>query len=167
MTSLTLCASFTLYAPQSAVACDSVCQVVLKFKRAEAAQISAQIQRSARKYGLDAHLLAAILAQESGFRRSAVNEGSNDYGLAQINERTIAAYGFDRQRLMVDRQYAIDAGARVLADFKQRFKAREPLTYWCRYNVGTGRLVGRRAENCLVYMNKVLKHYRGQVYAQK
>lgn len=43
------------------------------------------ILQASQKYGVDPNLLAAVLIQESQFNPRAVNPGSGDYGMAQIN----------------------------------------------------------------------------------
>lgn len=77
--------------------------------------------------------LAAILAQESMYTLNAVNKRSKDFGIAQINWRTVERYGFDKKRLLTDLEYSVKAGAIVLADFKRMYGKREK-NYWSRYN---------------------------------
>ena len=76
--------------------------------------------------------MAAILAQESRYQTAAINHQTKDYSIAQINEKTIKAYGFDKHRLMVDNKYAIECMARVLVDLKTT--APRDLYWWGRYN---------------------------------
>ena len=83
--------------------------------------------------GVNAQRLAAILAQESMYTLNAVNKKSSDYGIAQINHKTIERYGFDRKLLLTDLHYSIKAGAIVLADFKRMYGKKEE-DFWTRYN---------------------------------
>jgi len=90
-------------------------------------KISQEYQISPRKY-------AAILMQESAYKLSAVNKSSHDYGIAQINKKTITAFKFDIDRLTTDLFYSLNAGAIVLSDFKKRHYKKEKEFYFTRYN---------------------------------
>lgn len=98
-----------------------------------ATQLSFVVDRVAKEFGIRPERLAAILAQESMYRLDAVNKRSKDYGIAQINHRTIKNFGFDKKLLLTNLEYSVKAGAIVLADFKKRYGHREK-DYWTRYN---------------------------------
>lgn len=115
------------------------------------------IRRAALKHALDPDLLLALYRVESGLRLGAINKQTQDYGLAQINKHTLRAYKLDKARLLTDLDYSAAAGARVLADFKAQYSKREPQTWVCRYNLGGKPLIGRRAELCLTYLNKLTR----------
>ncbi len=115
----------------------------------------------ASTYGLNKQLFIAILRVESGLDHTAVNPVTLDYGIAQINHKTADAYSMDIQRLTHDRAYSIEMGAKVLADFK-RFKPREPDTWFCRFNVGTGPMTGKTAYQCEIYVQRVTAMMGGQ-----
>lgn len=121
------------------------------------AQVCSLIEPTAYAHHIDAKLLQSIITVESRLKVSAVNHKTHDYGLGQINKRTIASYHFDKDRLLTDEQYSLDATASVLRDFHKQYHKREPQTWMCRYNVGGGPLVGKKAENCLKYLNKLRK----------
>lgn len=106
---------------------------------------------SASKYGLDARLLAAIGAVESGYFVAAVNKRSNDFGLMQVNVYNVKSLKLSKTLLVTDIEYSIDAGARILKYFKDRFEREEPRNWFARYNCGTGKW--RRV--CDVYASKV------------
>lgn len=60
-----------------------------------------------------------------------------DFGIAQINHNTAAAFGFNIFKLTEDLEYSVNAGAIVLSDFQKRFRQREPSSYWTRYNASS------------------------------
>lgn len=104
-----------------------------KIDRMYAREVANAIQKVAKEMGIKPERLAAILAQESRYTLNAVNKRSRDYGIAQINHKTIESFGFDKQRLLTDLEYSVKAGAIVLADFKRMYGKREK-NYWTRYN---------------------------------
>ncbi len=114
------------------------CQIVRNKPEIEknyAMELSNIIHKLAQAYDIKPYRLAAILAQESGYKLDAVNKKSLDYGISQINHKTMKAYGFDKEKLLTDLEYSVKAGAIVLSDFKRMYKHEDD--YWCRYNVGT------------------------------
>lgn len=106
-----------------------------KIDRQYALRVAIAIQKVAKEMGVRPERLAAILAQESRYTLNAVNKKSSDYGIAQINHKTIESFGFDKKKLLTDLEYSIKAGAIVLADFKRMYGKREK-NYWSRYNSG-------------------------------
>lgn len=106
------------------------------------------IYSSANRHSVAVNKLYGILAQECRFRLKCVNRASNDFGIGQINERTVEAFGFDIDRLMTDLEYSVEAAAIVLADFKRMYWKREGDRYWTRYN--SGRPSKREAYRVLV-----------------
>ena len=125
--------------------------------------IKEKAQVIARQYKLDPYLFSAIVEHESQFVIAAHNKKSKDHGLTQINERTARAFGLDVVRLKEDPDYALKAGATVLYDFKRRYARREPTLWWCRYNVGSGPLVGTKLQRCLKYINLVLQYKKESI----
>lgn len=114
-------------------------------------EVEAEARKAASKWGVDPDLYVAIIKVESSLYQGAYNKKTADYGAAQVNKQTAKLYGFDLKRLKSDSKYNLDAGARILADFKKS----HPDSYICRYNVGTGKLVGKRMLACLKYNAKV------------
>ena len=99
-------------------------------------ELSNIIYEKATKHNINPKKFAAILAQESMYRLDAKNckEGiCNDFGIAQINKKTIETFGFDKQRLLKDLEYSVEAGVLVLADFKRMYGSKEEY-WWTRYN---------------------------------
>lgn len=112
------------------------CQIIKnnpKIDQGYALELATLINQVAVEYNLKPYRLAAIIAQESGYKLNAVNTKSKDYGIAQINQKTIKAFEFDQHRLLTDLRYSIEAGAIVLSDFKRRYGHREK-DYWTRFN---------------------------------
>jgi hypothetical protein len=112
------------------------CQIVKNNQSIDkdyAMKLSNVIYHVAKLYNIDPKKYAAILAQESMYKMGAVNPKSRDYGISQINYRTARVYGFDIQRLTTDVEYAVEAGAIVLADLKKSHGHKEQV-YWTRYN---------------------------------
>jgi len=116
-----------------------------------AQELSRAIVKVSKQYDLNPNLYAAILMQESAYRLNAVNKKSLDFGIAQINDRTIKAFRLNKRKLTSNLDYAIEAGAIVLSDFKKRHGKKETY-YWTRYNTSHP---GKR----LIYKNKVLRFY--------
>lgn len=79
-----------------------------------------------------------------------------DFGIGQINHKTIKSHGFDRQKLMSDLEYSVEAAAKVLSDFKS-FKKSEPDMWWTRYNCGT-RPMSKVGDICKTYYKLVARH---------
>jgi hypothetical protein len=100
----------------------------------------------------DRTLFVDILMQESLYRADAANcvrgivrpirggfeevEACQDLGIAMVNYRTARALGLEPARLLRDVDYAVKAGAAVLAGIKKSYGARE-LHWWTRYNAAT------------------------------
>jgi len=116
-----------------------MCQIVKnnpKINLNYAYELSNIIYKKATKHNINPRKFAAILAQESMYRLDAKNCKNgvcNDFGIAQINKKTIEAFGFDKQRLLKDLEYSIEAGVLVLADFKRMYGDKEQY-WWTRYN---------------------------------
>lgn len=106
---------------------------------------------------IDPKLLEAILTVESNLDVSAINHKTLDYGIGQINYRTIASYKFNKERLTKDEFYSVDAAAQVLLALQKQYAKREPATWLCRYNIGSRAIDKKRAKLCLNYLNKVEK----------
>lgn len=114
------------------------------------AQTLAQtIVKKSNKHKISSKVLTAMLMQESGYNVSAKNVrcGTSittgqkdcvviDYGIGQINHKTIQHFKFDQKKLLSNLDYSVEAAAIVLADFKRMYGKKES-DYWTRYNSGT------------------------------
>jgi soluble lytic murein transglycosylase-like protein len=133
----------------------TICAILLAAIIADAVPLYAT---AARRCALDPKLLQAIFEVESRQNHNAINRQSLDYGIGQINIKTIKAYKFNRAALLTDRQYSIDAAVQVLCDLKKTYASVEPFTWYCRYNVGTGHLTTVH-DSCIRYYRKVKVAY--------
>lgn len=113
------------------------------------AELAIYIDEASSTYGLQPELLTAILAKESMFNIEAVNLRTHDYGIGQLNIKTIRAYRFDLHRIQTDLRYSVFASAKVLSWFKKY--GRHEAVWWCRYNVGTVKLINSNINSCAKY----------------
>jgi hypothetical protein len=116
---------------------------------------------SAEKHGVPVEVLVALLHVESGFRLGAVNSKTNDFGIAQVNEFNIKAFGINKKLLLTDLEYSIDKGAMILSWFHRTYSKRESMWY-ARYNVGTRKLRGALLKIYNRYGKKI--QWRVRVY---
>jgi soluble lytic murein transglycosylase-like protein len=112
------------------------------------------LREAAAQHGVDADLLKAIIAVESGYQRSAVSP-RGAMGLMQITPETASRYATpaDAARLMEPR-INIHTGARMLADLMRRFgRIDAALAAW---NAGEGAV--RRAGNRVPDIDETQAH---------
>ncbi len=136
ISSVILCSWF-MTAPQVCAVYNQIVKNSPKISATYAKTLSEKIVTYAQKYNIKPKIFTAILRQESNYKLSAKNCTSGtckDFGISQINAKTIDAFKFDRVRLLTDLDYSIEAGAIVLADFKRMYFKREGYSYWCRFN---------------------------------
>lgn len=118
--------------------------------RSYASRVATAIDKYSFIYGIDANLLIAIYAQESKYKLNMVNKRTLDYGISQINHNTARKFHLNKNKLLTDIDYSVEAGAIILADFKKRFSKREQ-DWWSRYNTSNPKLRKK-------YKNKVLRY---------
>lgn len=102
----------------------------------EVGKITVAVLKMAKKYKINPKLYAAILMQESSYNVKAKNCNKIkcfDYGMSQINNYTILRYEFNKDKLITDVKYSIEAGAKVLYDIKRMYAKKEQ-DWWTRYN---------------------------------
>lgn len=97
------------------------------------ANLAWAIAVACQRYGLNHVIFARILAQESEFRRGAVNPGSGDYGIGQVNWHTWSHLGLNKRRLQYDDEYNIRVSARILATYRKSY-AKHERNWWSRYH---------------------------------
>lgn len=113
-----------------------------------ARKLALLINKTAIKHDFSPKLYAAILMQESAYnvkriaKTTGIHNGieqsvETDFGISQIHYKTIKRYKFNRQKLTNNLEYSIEAGGKVLGDFKRKFKHEKH--WYLRYNVGTGK----------------------------
>lgn len=101
--------------------------------RTYADRLAQAIYKASNKYNLNPIKVSAILRQECRYKLSCVNDLTKDYGIGQINIKTIKAFKFDKKRILNDLDYSVEAAVIVLADFKRMYGHKEK-DYWTRYN---------------------------------
>ena len=141
--------SFTLPSPHFlpvVVTEDPVVQVEARIRKlsrytpAKRAHVLAKAFVAAgRRTGVDPMIMVALCTQESRFRGGLKSEWTNrgqvthDYGVMQVNEHWIEAWGLDAQRLQFDDAYNIQVAARILKGLQKKYAATERQWY-TRYN---------------------------------
>lgn len=114
-----------------------------------------QIRLACSKHKIPCEIFTAILIQESRLYVDAVNVKTQDYGIGQINVKTIKALGINQDRLTYDLIYSLDMSAKVLSWFYKTY--RNETLWYCRYNTGTAAYNIIEA-SCLNYGSKVNSH---------
>lgn len=112
-------------------------------------QLAPKLLKGWQQHKLHPSLVLSIISVESNFNAKAVNRRTHDYGLMQINNRTAASMGIN-QNCLEDWQCNLQVGLVVAAWAQKRGNV-------CRYNVGNGRLVGRKLKACNTYLAKLAK----------
>lgn len=119
--------------------------------------LAVTIERISKKYRIKPAKVVAIAMQESSYTLDAKNcymvKGKMrcDYCMMQINDKTIEAFGFDHKKLMTDVEYCVEAGVRVLNDFRRMYGQSEE-DFWTRYN-------SSNPEKRLIYGQKVARFF--------
>lgn len=112
------------------------------------------VREAAKKHGVDAELLKAIIAVESGYQRTAISPRGAT-GLMQIMPEAASRYATpaDAARL-IEPRINIHTGARMLADLMRRFRSIDvALAAW---NAGEGTV--RRAGNRVPAIDETQAH---------
>jgi soluble lytic murein transglycosylase-like protein len=120
----------------------------------------AVIETAAARHGVDAALLQAVIAVESGFDPNAVSRRKAG-GLMQLTPETAVRYGVAN---VFDPADNVRAGAQFLADLLKRFDDDLELAL-AAYNAGEGAVLqhGRRIppfRETVAYVPKVMAAYR-------
>ncbi len=120
----------------------------------EVKSVQPWLREAAAQHGVDADLLKAIIAVESGYQRNAVSPRGAT-GLMQITPETASRYATpaDAARL-IEPRINIHTGARMLADLMRRFgRIDAALAAW---NAGEGAV--RRAGNRVPDIDETQAH---------
>lgn len=97
-------------------------------------------------YGVSPYTIMRIVLVESRGISSAYNKRTKDYGLMQLNERTMRAYGITKQ-CALNWICNLEAGISILSDISDG--------RICRYNVGSGKLKTEKLKRCLKYEQRL------------
>lgn len=112
------------------------------------------VREAAEKHGVDAELLKAVIAVESGYQKGAVSP-RGAMGLMQITPETASRYATPAEAArLIDPRINIHTGARMLADLIRRFGHIDAaLAAW---NAGEGAV--RRAGNRVPDIDETQAH---------
>ncbi len=102
--------------------------------RVYAIELSQSINKHSIVYNVPSDAMVKLAYIESKFKPDAVNKRTLDYGVFQINIRNIKAYDLDKNRLLIDTNYSVEAGAKVFSYFYHRYGSLEEAIR--RYNCG-------------------------------
>lgn len=118
------------------------------------------IHSNSKKYKISAKVAVAIFKQESNFKLDAVNYVSKDFGLGQINYRSILERKINLGKLLTNQEYAVEQTFAILADLKSRYAKidyKNGRKWWTRYHSRTpalGQAYNTRIEQHLSCMEK-------------
>lgn len=123
----------------------------------------ALFEASASQYKLEVNLLRSIAMTESSMKADAIGKpnrnGSRDYGLMQINDRTAAHYKVPLNMLL-DPGVSIRLAARLLADIRSELgSVYNKWTLIAAYNAGSPAIKRRGIFNS-AYVASVLYHWQ-------
>lgn len=106
-------------------------------------------------YDIPAEVVINIARVESRYctmrQKTPNSNGTWDYGCLQLNDVIITHYRLNKELVKHDRCYNIWHGVRIMADLKTRF----PVTWPCRWHVGSAYLTESRAKRCQNYLKKL------------
>jgi soluble lytic murein transglycosylase-like protein len=99
--------------------------------------------RYSEKFNVDAALLKAIARKESAFNPNATHtnlNGTRDYGIMQVNEKTFQHYGVNDGYLVPSTNIRI--AANLLADIRNELGAKFSIFSWiASYNLGSPKVL--------------------------
>jgi membrane-bound lytic murein transglycosylase MltF len=97
-------------------------------------QISHSVDKYSKEFSIKKELIMAIIEKESTFDITRVSK-TKDYGLMQINIRTIKSFNFNFYRLQYDIDYSIFCGIVYLILIKRNYTTDN--YWWARYHSST------------------------------
>lgn len=118
-------------------------------------QLAGLIASAASKHDLESSRLSCIFKIESNYQMGVVSD-TQDFGIGQINEVTIEWLKLDKELLLTDSTYAIEATAKLLKQLQLQLKSTYERQWPCAYNIGvSGLLRGRKGAACEAYLTKL------------
>ena len=128
-------------------------------KTATPAEITGIIDSSARKYGLDPKLIAAVAKNESNFNPNAVSS-AGAVGIMQLMPETAEALGVHN---LYDPRQNVDGGAKYLKELLTTFNG-DVTKAIAAYNAGPQAVINHNGippyKETQAYVGKVLQQYR-------
>jgi len=97
----------------------------------ELAQVAFEL---CRKHDVPLNVVLGIAFVESSYRLNAVNKGSNDFGIMQVNDYHVKKSKLDKNRLLTDISYSFEQGILIFKWFYNKYPLEEAIA---RYNCGT------------------------------
>lgn len=82
---------------------------------------------------------------------------ATDFGISQVHFKNIERFHLDKDRLLTDLEYSVDAGAMIMSQYT-KYRVQEPETWTCRYNVGTSPF-DKIQDGCAVYLASISRWY--------
>ena len=124
-------------------------------------QLTPLINRTAKRYGLDAALVHAVIKVESNYNPKAVSN-AGAVGLMQVMPKTAEDYGVTNREALFDPEVNIKTGTRHLKRLLKKYKnishALEA------YNAGEGVTAAFRKSGAYIetrkYVVRVIRYYR-------
>ena len=109
-------------------------QLAPKENKARLERIGNFIDKEASWYDIDPFTVAAIIAQESRFKKHSISctIRSCDWGITQINDAVISERHIDKIRLINDDLYAIHIAFTMLYFLHTKYS--NEINYWSRYH---------------------------------
>lgn len=119
------------------------------------------IDRTAKRYGVDAALVHALIKVESNYNPEAVSR-AGAIGLMQLMPETAVDYGVESREALFDPAINVSAGTRHLKRLLKKYKnISRALTA---YNAGEGSAAGFRRAGAYIetrkYVVRVIRYYR-------
>lgn len=107
-----------------------------------------------KKYGVPSNVIYALAKIESNLDYTAINKKSKDYGILQVNQYNIKAYGFNKKQITKNIDYSIICGIIVFKWFYKKYPLNEAIG---RFHCGT-RKNCHKWKKTKKYIQKVKKY---------
>lgn len=146
-----------IYLIAIAIALSQTSEAQRKPMDADERELSKYITNYSKLYKLEREVFSCVLFVESSYRMNVISD-TDDYGIGQINLKTIRGYNFDRLRLLTDVGYSVRAAAEVLSDFRRYFKQQEVNDWPGRYNIGYQNLTTNNIGAAYVQYNSKVRN---------
>lgn len=141
MRTLTLLSAFlvvnTAYGAEFNQVCKVMTSLTPSISRSQARAYSRSIVKYSKQYGVDWRVSIAIFKQESNFNHKSINWKSHDYGIGQMNYKTIQARNIELGMLLSDHDYAIEQTFQMLKELQDKYgkiDSKGDLRWFTRYH---------------------------------
>lgn len=141
MRSLAVTSALLWASSASGATLEEVCRAITTLtpgvSRDTAQAYTSSIVKYSKQYKVDWRVSVAIFKQESNFDHRVVNWKSHDYGIGQMNAKTIQSRDIDLGQLLTDHDYAIEQTFRMLKELQDKYgkiDSRKDLRWFTRYH---------------------------------